>query len=147
MMYMKISALLSLVLLMSCQTPHHFDFLIGQWERTNEDAGKQTFESWSKRNDSTYIGHSYTLDGADTVWQEQTVLSPIDGVWHYQVMLMGETQSTDFEVTKSDSQSFTCENPRNEFPKSITYRKAGEELHAEISDGDTAVKFLFAPVE
>ena len=143
---MKILVLLSLVLLASCKQADNFDFLIGEWERANEDTGKRTFETWVRQKASTYVGHSYTLLGADTVWQEHLILSPIAGVWHYQVRLKGETQSTDFKVTDSDGQSFTCENPQNEFPKSIRYRKAGTELHAEISGGGTSVEFLFKPV-
>ena len=60
---------------------------------------------------------------------------------------MDETLSTDFKVAKSDGQSFTCENPENDFPKSISYRKARTELHAEMSGGGTSVKFLFVPVD
>ena len=144
---MKRLVLFSLILLASCGQADNFDFLLGGWERTNEDTGKRTFETWERRDASTYIGHSYTLRGTDTVWQEHIVLSPIAGVWHYQVRLMGETQSTDFKVTKSDGQSFTCENPQNDFPKSISYRKVGKELHAEISGGGTSAVFLFAPVD
>lgn len=143
---MKLLALLSLALLASCGQADNFDFVIGEWERTNEDAGKHTFETWVKRDASTYLGHSYTLQGADTVWQEHTVLSPIAGVWHLQVRLMGETQSTDFKVTQSDDGSFTCANPQNEFPKTIRYKRAGTELHAEISGGGDPIPFLFAPV-
>ena len=144
---MKILALLSIILLAPCEQADNFDFLMGEWERTNEKAGKQTFETWVKRNNSTYIGHSYTLSGTDTVWQENTVLTPIAGVWHYQVRMPGDTASTDFRVTASNGQSFTCENRENEFPKSISYRKSGTNLHAEISGGRNAVTFLFAPVK
>jgi|SRR5690606_20207520 len=59
----------------------------------------------------------------------------------------GDTASTDFRVAASDGQSLTCENPQNEFPKSISYRKVGTELHTEISGGGVAVTFLFAPAE
>lgn len=143
---MKILALFPIILLASCQQADNFEFLVGEWERTNEEAGKQTFETWTKQNDSMYIGHSYTLSGRDTVWQENTILSPIAGVWHYQVRLPGNTTSTDFKVTKSESLSFTCENPQNEFPKSISYRKMGTDLHAEISGDGNFISFLFAPV-
>ncbi len=143
---MKIQALFSLVLLASCQPAGNFDFMIGGWERNNEGAGKRTFETWVKRDASTYLGHSYTLRGTDTMWQEHTVLSPIAGVWHLQVRLKDETQSTDFKVTQLDDQSFTCENPQNEFPKTIRYQRAGTELHAEISGGGDPVMFLFAPM-
>ncbi|MFB2118879.1 hypothetical protein [Parapedobacter sp. 2B3] len=52
---MKQLALLSMVLFASCQQAATFDFLVGEWTRTNEEAGKQTLESWVKRNDSTYV--------------------------------------------------------------------------------------------
>ncbi len=143
---MKMLVLLSFVLLASCQSTENFDFLIGEWERTNEDTGRRTLETWVKQDDSTYLGHSYTLRGADTVWQEHTMLSPIAGVWYLQVRLMDETQSTDFKVTESDDRSFTCENPQNEFPKTIRYERAGAELQAEISGGGDPVAFLFVPV-
>lgn len=143
---MKLLALFFLVLLVACQSAENFDFMLGEWEQTNEDAGKRTFETWVKQDASTYLGHSYTLQGADTAWQEHTMLSPIAGVWHLQVRLMGETQSTDFKVTQSGNRSFTCENPQNEFPKTIRYQRAGTELHAEISGGGDPVTFLFAPV-
>ncbi|GGG95927.1 hypothetical protein GCM10007415_33950 [Parapedobacter pyrenivorans] len=144
---MKLLVLLSFAVLVPCGQAENFDFMIGEWERTNEGAGKRTFETWVKQNDFTYLGHSYTLQGADTVWQEHTMLSPIAGVWHLKVRLMGETQSTDFKITQSDGGSFTCENPQNEFPKTIRYQRAGAELHAEISGGGDPVAFLFAPVD
>lgn len=142
---MKTPTLLSIMLLVSCGQANNFDFLVGEWQRTNDEAGQQTFETWNKQNDSTYIGHSYTLSGPDTVWQENTILSPMAGTWFLQVCMPGDTVSTDFRITASDSQSFTCENPENEFPKIINYRKAGLELHAEISGGGDTMTFLFAP--
>lgn len=145
---MKIPALLTLLLLIaSCKQPSTYDFLLGRWERSNEEAGKQTFETWIKQNDTTYIGHGYTLRGTDTVWQENMVFSPIAGVWYYQVMMPGETQSTNFKVTTSQEQAFICENPQNDFPKSIQYQKIGKALHAEISGGGPVVQFLFKPIE
>ena len=144
---MKIPAFLSILFLASCGQAGNFDFLVGEWERANEAAGQQTFETWVKPNDSTYLGHSYTLSGVDTVWEENAILSPVAGTWLLQVRMRGDSLSTDFRITASDGQSFTCENPQNEFPKSISYRKAGTELHAEISGGGDAVMFLFAPVE
>lgn len=33
----------------------NFDWLLGTWEQTDEDPGKETFEEWSKSNDSGYI--------------------------------------------------------------------------------------------
>ncbi|MGV3761955.1 hypothetical protein [Parapedobacter sp.] len=145
---MKTIGLLSIFLLVSCGgQADNFDFMVGEWKRSNDEAGRQTFETWEKRNDSTYIGHGYTLSGTDTVWQENIILSPIAGVWHYQVSMPGDTASTDFRVSESDARSFTCKNPHNEFPKTISYRRAGTDLHADISGGGNAVTFLFMPME
>lgn len=146
-MIMRYLPLLSIILLSSCQTAGDFDFLLGEWSRINEQPGKQTFEKWAKQNDSAYIGHGYTLSGTDTVWQENTMLSLVEGVWHFQVKLKGETQSTDFKVIQTDGQSFTCENAANDFPKLISYRREGKELHAKISGGVRTVSFVFAPAK
>lgn len=129
------------------ETTHVFDFLIGKWFRTNDENGKQTFENWKKLNDSTYIGHSYTLTGKDTIWQENTVLSPVGGTWYYQVKLQNEKTSTDFQVVEEGNSSFACENKQNEFPKTIRYWKSGENLQAEISDGKSKIEFFFEPIQ
>lgn len=122
---------------------YSFDFLLGEWHRTNDEEGRRTFENWKKENDSTYIGESFTLKGNDTIWKENTVLSPIDGIWHYQVKMPDDKESTNFKVIAYESNSFTCENKLNEFPKTIRYWKTGNILHAEIADDEIKVPFVF----
>lgn len=140
-----------MLLMFSCQSKREsesketFDWLLGKWVRTNEEAGKSTLENWSKLNDSTYLGNSYTLVEKDTVWSENTVFSTLNGVWQLQVKLKGETNSTNFKVIESDSVSFKCENQQNEFPKIISYRKGDGQLLAEISDDSTKIEFIFEP--
>ncbi|MGC3977715.1 MAG: hypothetical protein QM751_05465 [Paludibacteraceae bacterium] len=99
--------------MLSIKKNTNFDFIIGHWTRTNEEVGKQTFENWDKINDSTYIEHSYTLVENDTVWQENTILSPINGVWYYQVKTSSNTVSTDFKMINHQRNVFTCENRDN----------------------------------
>lgn len=141
---MKALALLPFILLTCCQPEKKFDFLVGEWTRTNEEAGEQTIETWKRLNDSTYIGHSYILSGKDTVWREKAILSPIAGVWHYQVRLMEEIEAINFRVVEADGRSFICENQHNAFPKVIKYWKDGENLQAEVSYNDSSVAYLFA---
>ncbi|SMC43361.1 DUF6265 family protein [Moheibacter sediminis] len=122
----------------------NFDFLIGEWFRTNDEEGKATFESWKKSNDSTYLGHGFTIKGKDTIWQERVVLSPVKGEWYFQVKSPNDSISTDFKLTGYTDISFVCENQQNEFPKLIQYRKNGnDKLHAEISADTTKIDFEF----
>lgn len=124
-------------------TGYDFDFLLGEWNRTNDEEGKKTFENWKKENDSTYIGVSFTLKDSDTIWQENTILSPIDGIWYYQVKMRGDKESTNFKVIDYENNSFTSENKQNEFPKTIRYWKKDQTLNAEIADDEIKVPFVF----
>lgn len=77
----------------------NFDWLIGEWERTNEEPGKTTFEKWKKINEAEYHGNSYTLKNRDTSWQENVSLKKSQMYWIYDVTQKGETKSTPFKIT------------------------------------------------
>ncbi len=137
--------------LLSCQTNSpqkenkqiNFDWLLGEWVRTNETEGKQTFESWEKINDSTYHSHGYTLQGQDTVWQEWVEISSRNGDIYLQARMKDEAETTDFLITSLNDSSFISNNPENEFPKEIKYWMDGDILKAEISDGDMRIPYEF----
>lgn len=120
-----------------------FDFLIGEWIRINETEGNSTFENWEKLNDSTYLGHGFTMKGKDTIWEEKVVLSPVQNIWYFRVKSPSDSISTDFKLTEQTDSSFICENPQNEFPKIIKYLKKGKNLYAEITDGENTIAFEF----
>ena len=124
---------------------HNFDFIIGAWKRTNEKEGKETFEIWSKTNDSTYVGTGFTLKDKDTIWKENVILSPINKKWYYQVS-DSKKIVTNFALIKSTSTFFTCENQQNDFPKKIIYKKKNDHFFAEISDAKVKIDFVFAPL-
>lgn len=122
----------------------NFDFLAGEWFRTNDAEGRKTFEIWKKNNDSTYLGHGFTMKGKDTIWQERVVLSPVKGEWYFQVKSPKDSISTNFKLTEYTDTSFVCENQQNEFPKIIQYIKNGEDrFHAEISADTIKIDFEF----
>ncbi len=121
-----------------------FDWLVGLWQRTNDQEGRQTYENWEKINDSLYKGLGYTVVQKDTVWQEDMELvKEVDGNWSLNVSQNDQTGSTDFQLIKISDDSFTAENPENEFPTEISYRSMGERLQATISGGETQVDFEF----
>ena len=125
----------------------NFDWLIGSWERTNEERGKSTFEKWTKVEPTEYRGISYTLKEGDTIWQENVRLRKNRDHWEYEVTQKGEAGSTPFKLTTIGKENFVCENDLNEFPKKITYSRHAERIHATISGGGTEIPFEFKRVE
>ena len=63
----------------------NFNWLMGEWKRTNEEPGKETYEMWAKINELEYHGTSYTLKNLDTIWQENVKLKKTNKDWNYEV--------------------------------------------------------------
>ena len=149
----KIIALsLILILIISCKkagtaitddSSSNFDWLVGNWIRTNEKEGKKTIETWAKDEDSKYNGFSFTLLNNDTIWQERVTLMKADGGWHYSVTGKGNLQPTVFKLTEIEKEAFICVNEANEFPKKIRYSKSGNQIKAIISGGGMEIPFEF----
>ncbi len=120
-----------------------FEWLIGNWERSNDEPGQTTYENWTKANESRYDGVGFTMQGSDTVWQENTKLMKKGTAWIFSATGKGESKSTDFILTTMTDNSFVCENAANEFPKKIDYHLLGDSLRATISGGGPEIVFLF----
>ena len=120
----------------------NFDWLLGDWKRSNDKEGNATYELWKKKSDKEYIGLGFTLQNQDTIFKENIRLIPIDGVWNFEVTGVNETPTL-FEVTQQTKNSLICENEKNEFPKKIKYQLAGKKLQAQISGGGPNITFSF----
>ncbi len=120
-----------------------FEWMLGSWQRSNENPGKDTYEHWQKANDTLYLGLGFTMQGNDTIWRENVKLLKRDTSWIFSVTGKGDIISTDFILTDIVDQSFVCENPNNEFPKMILYKLKGDSLFAKISGGGADIEFKF----
>ena len=49
----------------------NFDWLLGNWERLHEEQGKETFENWKKISQNEYSGIEFTIQGSDTIKEEE----------------------------------------------------------------------------
>ncbi len=121
----------------------NIDWLLGKWLRSNDEAGKMTYEQWQKISDSLYLGLGFTMQQKDTVWKENVRLVLKDTVWSYDVFMSGNPNPTSFLFTQMTDTSFVCENAKNEFPKKIVYEIKGDSMKATISGGGQDVAFLF----
>jgi len=134
--------------IVSNETPAaNFDWLLGNWVRTNEKNDRQTYENWIKKSNSEYSGEGFTLQNNDTIWKETVQLQEANGQWKFAVTPKGETKQTVFELIKVENNAFTCESKTNDFPKIIHYFKDGNSLKADISGGDMKVLFEFQKIK
>ncbi len=154
---MKKLILLSLLIIFACQSKQEnssktdvtadFDWLLGNWKRSNEKEGRETYENWTKVNPQKYLGTSFTIQAQDTIWQENVELINSGSEWNFVVRQKGEMQPTSFKLTKIKADSFTCENHANEFPKIIRYYRDGAKLMAVIEGGDMKIPYIFEKIK
>ena len=119
-----------------------FDWLIGDWERIENDSTTETYETWVKSNDQ-YIGHGYVLKGIDTVWQEHMVVEKLEDNWIFTVSTPGNDKPVSFHLTELDSLGFTVSNQQHDFPKHIQYWSSGKKLHALVTGDSTKLRYNF----
>ncbi|RZJ64160.1 MAG: hypothetical protein EOO50_16620 [Flavobacterium sp.] len=125
-------------------TKPSFDYLLGDWARSNDEPGQSTFESWRKKNDSVYSGIGFTLKDKDTIWLENVEIANDGRHWNFSVTPKGSIKVTPFQLTDIEPDGFTCKNDKNEFPKRIKYKVTHDKIHAVISGaGNPDVAFEF----
>ncbi|NHM08351.1 hypothetical protein G4D82_14070 [Flavobacterium sp. CYK-4] len=120
-----------------------FDWLVGKWIRKNDKDSKQTFENWTKKSNTEYLGLSYTLLKNDTVWKENVVLNKVNNKWQFAVTGNEDKQPTIFKLSKLNDSIFEFENKENEFPKVIQYKNEGNKFSAIVSGNDMTIPFEF----
>ena len=140
----KLYFVLLIITLISCNSSQEaqFDWLLGNWERTNDSKGNKTYEYWTKKSDTEYIGLGCTLKGKDTVFKENIHLIKDKEQWVFKVIGVNETPTL-FPITLMTEKSFTCENSENKFPKKIIYATEKGNLKVIISAVETHIPFIF----
>lgn len=119
-----------------------FDWLIGEWVRSNEKSDRATYEYWEKQSDSLYFGTGLTLQNSDTIFKEKIHLVKTANQWVYRVYGINR-RPTSFRLTQRSANSFVCQNEKNPFPKLIKYSLENDILTAEISADGKKIRFIF----
>jgi len=121
----------------------NFDWLLGEWERLNEEEGKNTYENWDKISNTEYAGIGFTMQNGDTIKQEEIRLIKINEKWDLTVKVPEEIESTSFKMTNYSENEFTCENKEIDFPNKIKYWKNGNKINASVSNSEMEIQFEF----
>ena len=81
-----LAVFISCFLLNACQRSSvNFDWLVGNWIRTNGDDLEQTYEQWQKVSSEEYRGLGFTLAENDTVFKEELILQKVEDHWKLKV--------------------------------------------------------------
>ncbi|WP_291099510.1 MULTISPECIES: DUF6265 family protein [unclassified Flavobacterium] len=124
----KIAVILILILsLTSCKKSRNAtkivvaDWLPGKWENNSTDGN--LLETWKKVNDSVYDGASYFIKAKDTLHYETIQLKQKGENLLYVSTIRG--QNNDEPVTflhkPEIEKQLVFENPKNDYPKKISY--------------------------
>ncbi len=122
------------------------DWLLGKWERTNEEKGKQTLESWEKVSESEYTGFAYTLQQNDTISYEIMKIVANEDSWELKVKTKEEKDFTHFYLAKLTDTEFEFKNDTIEFPSLIRYVNKKDKISALVSGKAFELKYEFKKI-
>jgi len=151
----KLLLIISLLLLMHVgnaqesnkQKFKKLEWLTGKWIRTNSGARQSGYETWNKVSDLKLSGKGITFKGKEVVFTENLELIVKGNDIFYVVTVSGETKPVYFRLTAITDNGFTCENPKQDFPKKITYSRSGNRAKAVISGDGKSVDYIFVREE
>ena len=112
---------------------NQLQWLLGSW--TNRTDNKFSRETWSKQNDSTFSGFSYTVVDNDTVFAETMMLQQKDGNLLFTAAVPNQNDElpVTFKLIPSEKGQFVFENKNHDFPERIFYTNPTKDsIHAWI---------------
>ncbi len=110
------------------------NFPQGTWKMEN----KESYEHWSKLDDSTFNGFSYQLKNGEMIVTEFLKITTKAAKIVYTATVINQNQGKGipFSLTKSDS-AYVFENTSHDFPKRIIYQPLNRnQLKVTVSDGE-----------
>lgn len=126
-----------LILIASCEAPKSTEknvvdsiaynqinkayFFIGEWENKEKDG--LLIERWQKLNDSVFVGESYFVSNNDTLNSEKIRLEQRGKELYFIPIVKGQNnnQPVEFKLTESSPTHVVFENPKHDFPTTISY--------------------------
>lgn len=110
------------------------DWLLGKWENKSPDG--HLLETWTKINDSLFIGESYFIKEKDTLHSEKMQLQQKGQNLLYISTIQGQNgdKPMSFHQKIEKEKQLVFENTKNDYPKKMVYQPfAKNHLLIEIS--------------
>ena len=130
--FLKIASLFLIFSLVSCQNKsgntskyqkiNSINWLLGDWE--NKMPVGDLSENWEKKDDSTFVGHSYFIKGKDTISSESIELTQKGEELYYIPTVKGQNnnKAVSFKLNTATTKEFIFENPKHDYPQKIVYK-------------------------
>lgn len=125
----------------------NMDWVLGNWKRSNDEPGKETFENWKKISLAEYSGIGFTIKNNDTISQESMTILEKEGKWKLLVKMPHEKEATLFDNLELSYNKFVFVNDSIDFPKKISYWLDGKTMKAKISNEQMEIDFNFEKIE
>jgi hypothetical protein len=116
-------------------------WLEGDWSNVSNES--QSYETWTRQNDSTLTSYCYTTVENDTVFVEVVNLQEQSNNVLFTVTVpdQNDAEAVTFKLIPSENGIFTFENKEHNFPQRITYSNpVKDSIHAWIEgkvEGET----------
>lgn len=122
--------------------------VVGQWEAVTKTGFMQ--EKWSKKNDTTFTGTTYSVNRGVVILEEQLQLMFTNNEIHYISTVRHQNKGLPvvFKLVSIKDDAYTFENKEHDFPQQIVYYfKDGKHIDATISgpteNGPKSIVFHF----
>jgi hypothetical protein len=122
----------------------NLDWFVGHW--CSDRNGEFIEEEWLAPKGDLLLGLSRTIKGAKTVSFEYLRLEWKDGIASYIAQPQGNPP-VPFKWVAGGADWARFENPANDFPKRVEYRKTKDGLYAEIAGPGEGGKQLVIPFD
>lgn len=117
------------------QSLNQFSWIVGTWEAVGST--RTLVERWTRDSAGIYHGISVLVMGKDSTVREKTRIEK-DNTGIYFVADVAENKGeVRFKLTKSDSTGVYFENPKHDYPQTISYNPVGTDTLAAWVGGPT----------
>lgn len=109
------------------------DWLIGNWQYKTSSGTLS--ENWQKVNDSTFKAQSLFIKDKDTIHNENIILQQNGEELSYSTTIKGQNNNKPirFVFNKEIENELLFENPKNDYPQKISYKKGSNSIITQIS--------------
>lgn len=122
-------------------TIQEFEFLTGTWQVEN----KNSYETWSKLEDTQVTGYAYKLVASKKNISEHVAIRELAGdiIYEATVPTQNQGKTIQFKLNLQEDSTYSFENKNHDFPKKIQYQKLSESLLKVTVLGDNDEGFSY----
>lgn len=111
-------------------------WMAGCWATPASSSGSVIEEHWSKPVGGTMMGYSRTLKSTRVVFSEFIRIDAKENAILYTPRFGQLSTPVTFRLTRQTPNEVVFENPEHDFPQTISYRRAGDQLYAAVEGKD-----------